>query len=884
MNLTIQKLTLLTIIIWINPIYAGQPMASINGAACSFNTIADAISAAQPNDVINIKAGTYNQLIGEIDMNLTLVASDGVTGCEVGGNIFTTIDGSGQTFDATGGLVKVTNGAVVTFRDMALVNASAINGGIMAVLDESSVFLDHVVIINGSALTAGGNIYVDSTTGIESSLVLDNGSIIHSGSVINGDGGGLAIYNSKLLINNSTIGLMGMNEGNISSNNGAGIYAENSNLTINNFATQIQNNSANNDGGGIYAIDSSLTITEAIVKDNTTGFNGGGIYLDNTNVTLNNATISGNITTEFLANSGGGGLYLTGSSQAMIDSTTLLSNISETLGGGILSVDANVSISIGSGSDIINNDARFGGGVFTISPVSVDNSRILFNTATNSGGGISCNACQSLSVVNSSQVSNNTASSSGGALDVFSNSTTTVELRNSTFNGNNLTTSESSFGGAIAQDGGTILIESSVISNNTGAANGGAVSLFDLENIVDSARILNSQFFDNSVPSSDFGLGGGALFLSGLFDAQVSGSHFNNNSSGIDGGAINLFESTLTIEDTIISENSSIFEGGGIHAEDSDLTIRNSSIIQNEAIDVALITPGNLGGGGIKSLDSNLEIVNSKINQNNSNDIGGGVFYNGSVDNSLSIYSDYGISTNECLPSSLGFNEYCSEISNNTAFLGSGLMIRGSTNEQGINLTGVALNSNNVLSSPFGLVVGVAIELDITNPLDTEVTMENLILVENDGLSDLNKSVIHTSGPIILDLLSSTIANNTVRAIRTNPDNTAISIQNSIFQQNNHGPLVLTTVPFIGICNNSEQSELGGSSIGANLGDPQFINTNRGNYRLSDTSPSLDVCSFGALLDIDGNVRPNSTSTFDQGAFEMHADFLVDEIFMNSFE
>lgn len=101
--------------------------------ACSFNTIAQAIAAAQPNDVINIKGGTHTQLIGEISINLTLVASRGATGCEVGNSAFVTIDGLGQTFDATGGLVKITNGAKVTFRDMALINASAINGGIMAV-------------------------------------------------------------------------------------------------------------------------------------------------------------------------------------------------------------------------------------------------------------------------------------------------------------------------------------------------------------------------------------------------------------------------------------------------------------------------------------------------------------------------------------------------------------------------------------------------------------------------------------------------------------------------------------------------------------------------------------------------------------------------------
>ena len=55
MSLKIKELFFISLVCWVNVIQAGQPIASINGAACSFNTIADAIAAAQPNDVINIK-------------------------------------------------------------------------------------------------------------------------------------------------------------------------------------------------------------------------------------------------------------------------------------------------------------------------------------------------------------------------------------------------------------------------------------------------------------------------------------------------------------------------------------------------------------------------------------------------------------------------------------------------------------------------------------------------------------------------------------------------------------------------------------------------------------------------------------------------------------
>ena len=134
----------------------GQPIASLNGAACSFNTIADAIQAAQPNDVVNIRGGNYSELLGEISKNLRLVASSGATGCENGNNATVTIDGLGQTFDANGGLVKITNAAKVTFININMTNASAINGGIMAIIGGSKVIIDNSNIFSGSALTSAG--------------------------------------------------------------------------------------------------------------------------------------------------------------------------------------------------------------------------------------------------------------------------------------------------------------------------------------------------------------------------------------------------------------------------------------------------------------------------------------------------------------------------------------------------------------------------------------------------------------------------------------------------------------------------------------------------------------------------------------------------------
>ncbi|MFK8010826.1 MAG: hypothetical protein AB8B80_02215 [Marinicellaceae bacterium] len=879
------KLILIILIISSSVINAqpgDQPIASLNGGACNFNTVAEAIQAAQPNDVIHIRAGTYFETIGEISIDLTLVASSGVTGCESGANASVVIDGMGQTFDVTGGLVKIINGANLTFRDITLRNASAVNGGVMAIIEGSSVILDNSYIYGGSALSAGGNVYVSSEISNSSSFTLNNGSSIYDGIVIDGNGGGVALLNAEILINEGSIGVVG-ETGNSASNNGGGIYAESSNININNFNSFIRDNQSDNSGGGIYAIDSTIEIYDATITENTTQSSGGGMYLNNTVLTLTNSRVSLNATTSFIVNQGGAGLYVNETSSATIDSSVILSNESETLGGGVLAIGNKALVTINS-SDVLNNSARTGGGIFTNSPLIVNLSRVSFNSASINGGGIYCISCQSLSVLNASQISNNTASLLGGGLAVFSVDGANLEVLNSTISGNSLTSSSLSYGAGISQDGGTIVIESSTISSNSGSDNGGGVSLFNLDLVDNSARIIDSEFFNNSVPSSDFGKGGGALYLDEVKNAYISGTEFSDNISGLDGGAILLFDSSLVIDNSIILNNKSILEGGGIYAEESDLIIENSTINENEAVEFVVITPGNLGGGGIKVLNSNLDLINSKVNQNFSKNSGGGVFYEGTVNNSLTIKSVYGTLSNECLPSLLEFNEYCSEISNNEAIIGAGLLIKGSTNEDGITLSGVALNANDTTVTGQSIVSGVAVEIDITNSLDTDVTMENLILAENDGHDELNKSIIFTKGPVVVNLLSSTLVNNSARPFRAGNDNSAVIVQGSILQQNNHGPLVGNNIPFISLCNNSQAPESGGQSFGPDLGDPQFIPTNRGEYRLADTSPSLDTCSFGSLIDIDGNDRPNQNSPYDQGAFEMNATIVLDRIFKDGFE
>jgi hypothetical protein len=473
------------------------------------------------------------------------------------------------------------------------------------------------------------------------------------------------------------------------------------------------------------------------------------------------------------------------------------------------------------------------------------------------------------------------ASTFGGGINVFSSNDTAVEIRNSSITGNSLTNPKISLGGGIYQDGGTILVDSSAISSNSARIYGGGISLFDLA----SVSIAGSTFFNNSTTASllNSNSGGAALYLNEVTNAHIINSDFNQNESGHYGGAIFISESNLVLDHSTVSENSTRQGGGGLHSEESDLEIKNSFISENIAIASTASLPGILGGGGISAIDTNLDLINTKVNGNTSNDLGGGIYYRSFSDNSLTIKSVYGASLDECMPSALGFNEYCSEISNNSSVIGAGIWVLSTESEQEVYLNGIALNGNTGISVGGTPNNGVALRLTIFNTNGSQVTLENIIAVENDGV-DVDDTIFHISGDVTLNLDSTTISNNTGIPFLAGDDDSTIVVQNSIFQQNASGPFVANGVPFISLCNNSQSPFTVGQSFGSDLGDPQFISTNRGDYRLAPTSPSLDNCTFGALLDIDGNVRPNNNSNYDQGAFEMNANFSVVEVFMDGFE
>jgi len=246
-----------------------------------------------------------------------LYGADGTT--TIAGITITGGNGSNNADEGSGGAIQKFEGdADLTIADVVLSGNYASNDGGAVHLYETSgtVTIRDSVISNNVAYYAGGALYASNYSN-NGALFLNLSNVEISGNSAGDDGGGLYLDQTITTISNSTI------DGNVS----------------------------DDDGGGIYVDEGSLTIIDSTISGNE-GVTGGGIYADDLYADLEifNSTISGNHATSdsepFLyngntfVNGGGGGIYLTNGTNAVLIQSTVTANSTDALtdaAGGIQS-------------------------------------------------------------------------------------------------------------------------------------------------------------------------------------------------------------------------------------------------------------------------------------------------------------------------------------------------------------------------------------------------------------------------------------------------------------------------------------------------------------------------------------------------------------------
>jgi hypothetical protein len=171
-------------------------------------------------------------------------------------------------------------------------------------------------------------------------------------------------------------------------------------------------------------------------------------------------------------------------------------------------------------------------------------------------------------------------------------------------------------GGSIYSSAGTLTVNDSTITSNS-AADGGAVLIQSGSLAINRSKILNNLATNS----------GGGVVARGV-PVTVVDSTFSGNLSDEYGGAIYLYQGSLSLSGTTISANAAdnnhdgLGSGGGIYNQSGTMSVVNSTISGNSA--------GEGGGGIFSNTGQMVTIAHSTITGNVVPDVvgvyGGGIY------------------------------------------------------------------------------------------------------------------------------------------------------------------------------------------------------------------------------------------------------------------
>lgn len=267
--------------------YSFSATITVCPTGCDHSTIAAAVAAANPGDVIQISTGFYPASNILVDKNLNF-------------------QGFGASFIVgafPNRLFRIASNTTVGFNNLIMTGGHVDVGG--GILNNRS---------------DGGAIYNDGTLDIVQVIFQNN--IADEGDSQNGFGGGSAgaIYNSQSGVLNVFRSTFRDNEGNAGGSGGAICNIGMANIDQSTFEAD----TSVNEGGAIATFDGILNITNSTFTKNFTQENGGAIACYGGTVNLNFVTISDN--TAGFPN-GGGGIYARGNGIINVTNSIIANNI-----------------------------------------------------------------------------------------------------------------------------------------------------------------------------------------------------------------------------------------------------------------------------------------------------------------------------------------------------------------------------------------------------------------------------------------------------------------------------------------------------------------------------------------------------------------------------
>ncbi len=321
-----------------------------------------------------------------------------------------------------------------------------------------------------------------------------------------------------------------------------------------------------------YAENPGVDPTKATV---TRGINGnlltvqGGATLRLGNGTAASGIIFNGNKSVYTANTGSLVLGASGAS-LFVNTNTVLTNNRATNGGALSSSGAAVTIN---GATISNNTAvTHGGGIYVIdSALTVNGSTVTGNSAGNNGGGLSIQAAsgtRALSLSNS-EIRSNTATNGGGVYllaDGNSNSTMNANLTNLQ------------------------------VQNNSASASGGGVyayayGWFDDYEWFGTAHYINLTLSAGTISNNTTTSGAGVYLLGindgreGTVTSNITGTALNNNTASGNGGGISLEGTAPTTLSNVAMTGNAATAGKAVYHAATSFTISGSTQIGTDTSD-----------------------------------------------------------------------------------------------------------------------------------------------------------------------------------------------------------------------------------------------------------------------------------------------------------
>jgi hypothetical protein len=500
----------------------------------------------------------------------------------------------------------------------------------------------------GGAIAANVPIEIDNDTFTDNTAMGDYGA--QAGAVY--ENGGILDGLSDTFTSNAATGLGGTACAPTADAGGGGVYAPTgATLTGGTFGTNTATGTSNVYGGAIFtgATSTFANVTFAQNSATANGNNGatsavqGGAILAGAALTLTSCTIAANVASALGTNAQaaqGGGVYA--SAALTMSATTFTSNhatvptsvpawayggavyaagsltstnghfTTNTItggfgasGGGIYAATTLTSTNDGFKSNQANATLAYGGGLFadgtgTLDEGAFDSNSSGDSTQTGVGGAI---ADEGGITIDNSTITNNQASVAGGGLYIGQSD----YLGADTIAGNQVGYATSSWGGgAIYNSNGTMTIDSSMIGNNTvqlvsGATAAGGGAIYVNGGMGLSQSTLNGNAVDGSGAGNG---GGGVLFAVG---GSIVNSTLYGNTSQIDGaGVLQNTTGTVTLTNDTIDDNTATGKGGNVYDPAGTLALANTILAHGYAGAASGGNDLNTSGGALTDRDYNL--------------------------------------------------------------------------------------------------------------------------------------------------------------------------------------------------------------------------------------------------------------------------------------